>query len=167
MNSMKKILFVLLSLVCMILPVKAELIVGSVAMSDRVPEEFFGTWKVVSVCTHSTNKEYFGSKSLDLWTLSRMGDVIRLANPMSGAVADVSVSDVKGQTVKFEKKVYYPDEESIETPILTLQDDKFSGIDKIIIRTFKDGKLIKEDYVEYKVKGTKLSGMNALAIFNK
>ena len=82
-------------------------------------------------------------------------------------IADVSVDDVKGQTVKFVKKVYYPDEESIETPILTLQGDKFSGIDKIVIKTFKDGKLIKEDYVEYKVKGTKLSGMSALEIFNK
>lgn len=167
MNNMRKILFVLISFVCIILPVSAQVIEGSIAMSDRVPEEFFGTWKVVSVCTHSTNKEYFGSKSLDLWTLSRMGDVIRLANPVSGAVADVSVSDVKGQTVKFVKKTNYPDEESIETPILTLQDDKFSGIDKIVIKTFKDGKLIKEDYVEYKVKGTKLSGMSALEIFNK
>ena len=162
---MKKILFILLSLMCMILPVNAEIITGSVAMSDKVPEEFFGSWKVVSVCTHSTNKEYFGSHSLDLWTLSRMGDVVRLSNPMSGAIADVSVSDVKGQTVKFEKRTNYPDEESIETPILTLQDDKFSGIDKIVIRTFKDGKLIKEDYVEYKVKGTKISGIDALKLF--
>lgn len=134
-------------------------------MSDKVPKEFFGSWRVVSVCTHSTNKEYFGSKSLDLWTLSRMGNLVRLSNPVSGAVADVSVDDVKGQTVKFVKKVYYPDEESIETPILTLQGDKFSGIDKIIIKTFKDGKLIKEDYVEYKVTGTKISGMNALDLF--
>ena len=162
---MRKILFILFSFVCMILPVNAQVIEGSIAMSDKVPKEFFGSWKVVSVCTHSTNKEYFGSKSLDLWTLSRMGNVVRLSNPMSGAVADVSVNDVKGQTVKFEKKVIYPDEESIETPILTLQGDKFSGIDKIVIRTFKDGKLIKEDYVEYKVKGTKISGMDALALF--
>ena len=146
---MRKILFILFSFVCVILPVNAQVIEGSIAMSDRVPEEFFGTWKVVSVCTHSTNKEYFGSKSLDLWTLSRMGDVIRLANPVSGAIADVAVSDVKGQTVKFVKKTNYP------------------GIDKIVIKTFKDGKLIKEDYVEYKVKGTKLSGMSALEIFNK
>ena len=164
---MKKILFILLSLVCMVLPVKAQVIEGSIAMSDKVPEEFFGSWKVVSVCTHSTNKEYFGSHSLDLWTLSRMGDVVRLSNPLSGAVADVSVSDVKGQTVKFEKRTNYPDEESIETPILTLQDDKFSGIDKIVIRTFKDGKLIKEDYVEYKVKGTKISGIDALKLFKR
>lgn len=162
---MRKILIILFSFVCITLPVNAQVIEGSIAMSDKVPKEFFGSWRVVSVCTHSTNKEYFGSKSLDLWTLSRMGNLVRLSNPVSGAVADVSVDDVKGQTVKFVKKVYYPDEESIETPILTLQGDKFSGIDKIIIKTFKDGKLIKEDYVEYKVTGTKISGMNALDLF--
>ena len=131
---------------------------GNVAMTDKVPKEFFGDWKVVSVCTKSTNKEYFDSKSVDIWTLKRTGDIITLMNPLSGARADITVNDVKGKTVKFEKRSYYPDEESIETPILTLQGDNFTGVDKISIKTFKDGKLIKEDYVEYQVKGTKISG---------
>ncbi len=127
-------------------------------MTDKVPKEFFGDWKVVSICTKSTNKEYFDSKSVDIWTLKRTGDIITLMNPLSGARADITVNDVKGKTVKFEKRSYYPDEESIETPILTLQGDNFTGVDKISIKTFKDGKLIKEDYVEYQVKGTKISG---------
>ena len=75
--------------------------------------------------------------------------------------------DVKGTTVKFEKKTYYPDEESLETPILTLQGDNFVGVDKISIKTFKNGKLIKEDYVEYKVKGTRISGISLDSIFGK
>lgn len=136
----------------------AMVIEGNVAMTDKVPKEFFGDWKVVSVCTKSTNKEYFDSKSVDIWTLKRTGDIITLMNPLSGARADITVNDVKGKTVKFEKRSYYPDEESIETPILTLQGDNFTGVDKISIKTFKDGKLIKEDYVEYQVKGTKISG---------
>lgn len=163
---MKKIILVSLSLVCMcILPCYSQIITGNVSMSDKVPTEFFGDWKVVSTCTKSTNKEYFGAKSVDLWRLSRNGDTITLCNPLSGAKADVSVSDVKGNTVKFEKQTYFPDEESRETPILTLQGDNFSGVDKISIKTFKDGKLIKEDYVEYKVKGTKISGAGLQGLF--
>lgn len=156
---MRKILFVLLSLLCVcIIPCRAMVIEGNIAMTDKVPKEFFGDWKVVSVCVKSTNKEYFDSKSVDIWTLKRTGDVITLMNPLSGARADITVNDVKGKTVKFEKKSYYPDEESLETPILTLQGDNFTGVDKISIKTFKNGKLIKEDYVEYQVKGTKISG---------
>lgn len=156
---MKKILLILFSLMCVLInSCNAMVIEGNVAMTDKVPKEFFGDWKVVSVCTKSTNKEYFDSKSVDIWTLKRTGDIITLMNPLSGARADITVNDVKGKTVKFEKRSYYPDEESIETPILTLQGDNFTGVDKISIKTFKDGKLIKEDYVEYQVKGTKISG---------
>ncbi len=156
---MRKILFIIFSVVCMcILPSFAQVIEGNISMSDQVPNEFFGDWRVTSICTKSTNKEYFDAKSVDIWTLTRRGDVITLANPLSGARADVMVNDVKGKTVKFEKRTSYPDEDSLETPILTINGDNFTGVDKISIKTYKDGKLIKEDYVEYQVRGTKLSG---------
>jgi len=148
-----------------ITPVTAQVIEGNIAMTDKVPTEFFGDWKVVSVCTKTTNKDLFDSTSIDLWTLKRQGDTITLMNPLSGARADITVNDVKGKTVKFEKRSYFPDEESLETPILTLQGDNFTGVDKISIKTFKDGKLIKEDYVEYQVRGTKISGAPISGIF--
>ncbi len=163
---MRKIFFITVSIFLMFLSVcNAEMIVGSVSMTDKVPTELFGEWKVVSVCTKSTDKEYFGTKSLDIWVLSRNGETITLKNPLSGARADITVNDVKGQTVKFEKKSYFPDEESTETPILTLQGDKFSGTDTILIKTFQNGKLIKEDYIEYQVKGTRISGVSIPDIF--
>lgn len=156
---MKKIFFIILSVVCMCIPSSySQVIEGNISMSDRVPDEFFGDWRVSAYCTRTTNKEFFGSTSMDIWTLSRRGDVITLMNPLSGAKAEITVNDVKGKTVKFEKKTVYPDEVSTETPILTLQGDNFTGVDKISIKTYKDGKLLKEDYVEYQVKGTKMSG---------
>ena len=165
---MKKFFVLIVSFVCMIFsPVNAMVIEGNVSMSDQVPKEFFGSWRVSSVCTKATNKEFLGGKSMDLWILSRMGDTISLTNPLSGAKADISVSDVKGQTVKFLKKAYFPDEESIEKPVLTLQDDKFYGTDTIIIKTYKNGELIKEDYVEYQVRGTRISGVGIPEIFGK
>ena len=147
------------------LPAISTVIVGNISMTDKVPNELFGDWKVVSYCTKSTDKELSGTSSVDIWTIKRSGDTITLINPISGARADVTVDDVKGKTVKFEKKSYYPNEESTETPILTLQGDNFTGVDKISIKTFKDGNLIKEDYVEYKVKGSKISGAPISGIF--
>ncbi len=141
------------------LTANAAVIEGSVAMTDRVPNELYGDWRVVATLVKSTNQNMFDTKSLDIWTLSRQGDIITLRNPLSGAKADITVNDVKGKTVKFEKRSSYPDEVSIETPILTINGDYFTGVDRINIKTFKDGKLIKEDYVEYQVRGTKISGM--------
>lgn len=164
---MKKILLLLMFLCVLILPSFATVIVGNVSITDKVPTEFFGDWKVVSICTKSTNKDYFDTTSVDIWRLTRSGNSIILENPMSGARAQVEVNDIKGNTVKFEKKTYYPDEESLETPILTLQGDNFVGVDKISIKTFNNGKLIKEDYVEYKVKGTRISGIDLSIIFGK
>ncbi len=143
----------------------AAVIEGSVAMTDKVPQDFFGDWRVSAICIKSTNKELFNTKSLDIWTLSRRGDIITLMNPLSGARADITVNDVKGKTVKFEKRNSYPDEESVETPILTLNGNYFTGYDRINVKTFKNGKLIKEDYVEYQVKGTKISGQSFAEIF--
>ena len=106
----------------------------------------------------------FEAGSLDIWTLTRNGDMITLSNPLSGARADVNVNDVKGKTVKFIKKSCYPNEESVETPVLTIQGDNFTGVDRINIKTFNNGKLIREDYVEYRVTGTKISGASAKGI---
>ncbi len=145
--------------------VYGAVIEGSVAMTDKVPNELYGDWRVIATCTKSTNHEMFNTKSLDIWTLSRQDDIITLRNPLSGAKADITVNDVKGKTVKFEKRSSYPDEESIETPILTLNGNYFTGVDRINIKTFKDGKLIKEDFVEYQVRGTKISGMGISDIF--
>ena len=163
---MKKILLILLSIFMMCWNMAEPAVLeASVSMSDQVPQEFFGDWRVVSVCTKSTDKSLLNTKGVDIWVLSRMGDIITLSNPLSGAVARVMVDDVKGQTVKFEKKGFFPNEQSVETPILTLQGDKFTGVDKISIKTFQNGKLIKEDYVEYQVRGTRISGSNISGIF--
>ena len=154
---MKKIFLILFGLFFMFsVNVNAAMIQGGISMSDQVPKEFFGDWKVVSVCTKATDSSLLNTKSLDIWVLSRMGQTISLSNPLSGATAQIDVDEVNGKTVKFEKRGYYPNEESIETPILTLQGDNFTGVDKIIIKTYQNGKLIKEDYVEYKVKGIKM-----------
>jgi len=163
---MKKILFIFsIFLSAFINSACAQVLTGGVSIADEVPSGLFGSWRVESHCIRSTDAAFLGSESVDIWTLERNGDNVVLSNPVSGARADVNVNEISGNTVKFEKRSFLPDEESVETPILTLSGRNFTGTDIINIKTFKNGKLIREDYVEYKVKGAKISGASADGIF--
>ena len=156
---MKNILIWLLTVVLLSMnSVLAVVFEGNISITDKVPSEIYGSWQVEAVCIRSTNTKLFDTNSSDIWTIKRNGDIITLLNPVSGARADINVRDVKGKTVKFEKKSSYYNEETLETPVLTLHGDNFTGFDRINIKTFENGNLIKEDFVEYKVRGTKISG---------
>ncbi len=172
MMHLKILSFVLFGFVCNLMPTSVLAnsggitIRGSISLSDSVPSGFYGCWKVSSVRVKTTNPNAFGKYGSDLWNLSKSGDVITLSNPVSGASASVLVSEVNGNTVKFSKVSKDVDEESIETPILTLDGDNFSGIDKIVIRNYKNGKFVSEDSVEYQVKAVKVSGNTIPEIFS-
>ena len=160
--------FVNYSLAAEIKPVfVSNVIKGSVSMSSRVPSGFFGSWKVVSVRSKTNNPQMFAPYSVDVWNLVKVNDVITLSNPVSGARASISVNNVNGNTVKFEKVSYDINEKSIETPVLTLEGDNFYGTDKIVVSTYKNDELIKEDFVEYKVKAYKISGNSLPVIFDR
>lgn len=164
-RTMKRILLIFIIFLCYF--AKAQTLEGGVTLSDRVPKELFGAWKISAVCTQSTNRDYFDSTSIDIWIFSKIEDRILLTNPMSGAVASIGVNEVKGSKVKFEKKTELPDELSIETPVITIDGDSFEGVDRIYIKTTKNGTLVKEDFIEYKVKGTKMSGFSFSEIFGR
>ncbi|MBR6163593.1 hypothetical protein IKQ26_06885 [bacterium] len=161
----KRLLLIFIILLCSFS--EAQTLEGGVVLSDRVPKELFGVWKINAVCTQSTNRDYFDSTSVDIWIFSKIEDRILLTNPMSGATASIGVNEVNGNRVKFEKRTDLPDELSIETPILTIDQDTFEGVDRIYIKTTKHGALVKEDFIEYKVKGTKMSGTSLSEIFGR
>ena len=161
----KRVLLIFIIFLCSF--ARAQTLEGGVSLSDRVPKELFGAWKVNAVCTQSTNRDYFDSTSVDVWIFSRIEDRILLTNPMSGATASIGVNEVKGNKVKFEKKTDLPDELSVETPILTIDKDSFEGVDRIYIKTTKNGALVKEDFIEYKVKGTKMSNISLSEILGR
>lgn len=146
---------------------QAQTLEGGVVLTDKVPKELFGAWKIYAECTQSTNRDYFDSTSVDVWIFSRIEDRILLTNPQSGAAASIGVNEVNGNKVKFEKRTDLPGELSIETPIITINGDSFEGFDRIYIKTTKNGALVKEDFIEYKVKGTKMSNTSLAEIFGR
>ena len=134
---------------------------GGVALSDRVPKGFFGTWKVTSVQTYTNNPMLFTEKSTDYWNLSKEDDVITLSNPVSGAIASVTVEEVKNNQITFTRRKTDRNENVTETPTLTLNGENFSGTDRIVIEKYKYGRLVSTDIVEYRIKAVKVSGDGA------
>lgn len=136
-----------------------------ISLSDQVPSGFFGSWEITSTIQYSNNPNLFNEKSVDYWNLSKKGDVITLANPMSGAEASVTIDDVNGDKITFTHVTKNKTAKMTEKPTLTLNGEIFSGTDKIILEKFKYGEKISEDIAIYKITARKLSGDSALLIF--
>ncbi len=138
---------------------------AGVSMSDRVPQGFFGTWKIKSTIRESSNSKMFNNITTDFWNLSKVGDVITLTNPISGAEASLTIEDVKNNQIKFTHISENKNAKMTETPTLTLNGENFYGTDRIVIEKFKNGEKISEDYVIYDIKAQKISGTSAESFF--
>lgn len=171
MRNILKIAFLLL---LFLLPIlvhaeqerQSEFVLKASVSVDKVPKGFFGTWKVTSTQISTTNPFLNTGTSTDYWTILRVGEILTLANPASGARASVTLQSVRGNTIKFEKISKDYNDKSIETPTIKLTGNDFTGTDTVIIETYKYGEIIKTDKIEYKIRGEKLSGSTIKELFN-
>lgn len=127
---------------------------------DKVPKEFYGSWRVTSKLI-STNKEgLFKENSIDLWNLSRVGNVITLDNPFSGAHASISVDEINNKTIKFQKVGAYENGQKLTDVVqLTLNKDAFTGENYLKLdQLSEDGHVISSSKATYSLKGEKISG---------
>ena len=128
---------------------------------DAVPETFYGSWRVVAKISKQTGSTNFRPQALDIWNLSREGNVINLNNPFTGANASVKVDYVEGNLIRFTKTGQYDDNKIlIDTVDLKLSGDTFTGINSLSLETYSqvDNSLIKKDTAIYILKGEKISG---------
>ena len=130
----------------------AEVLTGSVT---AVPDSFFGTWRVVSKLV-DTDSVIFKENNLDLWNLSRLGDVITLCNPFNGAEANITVNSVNGSYIVFRKTGKYSGKDLTDVVEIKLNGDSFSGTDTLKLDV--TGKIIKTETAKYSIKGEKISG---------
>ena len=144
-----------------------NVIKGNISVTKDLPEEFYGTWSVISILLETNNPELFRKRSSDIWTFNREKDVIILSNPISGATASITVNEVSGKTAIFSRIKKSEKMIEIETPEITVKEDSFSGTDLIIIKHFKNNERIKTDRVKYKIRGYKISGPTLKDIFAK
>lgn len=121
--------------------------------------------EITSTISYTNNKDMFNEVTTDFWNLSKVGDVITLTNPVSGAEASVTVEDVKGNQIKFTHVTQNKNAKMTESPTLTLNGENFYGTDKIVIEKYKYGEKVSSDVVIYKIKAQKISGNSAQSIF--
>lgn len=144
-----------------------EVLQASVSMEDRLPPEFFGSWKVVSVQTSCSNPMLSAPFSIDIWNLSRVKNVITLNNPQTGAIASVKINEVNKNTVTFTRTSTSETEFVTETPTITINGENFVGTDKIVIKNYKYGHHVSTDTWTFTVKAKKISGASTQSIFKK
>ena len=99
-----------------------------------------------------------------MWTLTRVGDIITLSNPFTGANAEITVKTVEGNLVVFSKKAPYDNKMLTDTVSIRLDKNSFSGINTLTLEQFSliDGHIIKTENARYIIKGEKIAGDNII-----
>ena len=141
-----------------------NLILSAGVSVNDVPDTLFGSWRVTAKLEDSNSYGTFKPQSIDLWTLSRTGDIINLSNPFTGANADITVKAVEGNLVVFSKKAPYDNKLLTDTVSIRLDKNSFTGINTLTLESFSlvDGHVIKTENARYIIKGEKISGENII-----
>ena len=144
-------------------PVYATTLSAGISHDEEIPADLFGTWRVVSKLEATDSPSNFKNSGLDIWNLSKFGDVINLTNPVTGATAYVRVEYVKNNTIKFVKEGNYDNQTLIDTVEITLSGNKFTGKNYLSLRTYSaDNSLKNKKTATYTLRGDKISGTSIL-----
>lgn len=135
-----------------------------VSVIDRVPSEFYGTWRVTSELVSTNSEGTFKKRSVDFWNLSRRDDVITLDNPFSGARASLIIDVADAKLIKFKKIGDYDSKKLTDIVQLNLSKETFDGTNNLILETLSniDKAVIKSERATYSLKGEKISGTGIL-----
>lgn len=136
---------------------------AGVSMIDSVPNTFYGNWRVVSKLQRTNAPAKFNSSSVDLWNLSREGDVLNLSNPFTGASASLNLNQASETSIKFTRVSEVESNQRVtEIVELNLNKDYFTGKNTWYWQVMSDvnGQVISTFTAQYSVRGEKLSGMS-------
>ena len=148
------------------LPAFAEDFTLSAGVSvEEIPKSFYGSWRVTAKLDDTNSYRTFKPQSVDMWNLSRVGDVITLDNPFTGARAEITLRAVEGNLIVFSKKAPYDNKMLTDTVSIRLEGGKFSGINNLVLEQFSliDGSLIKKETARYIIKGEKIAGESVIS----
>lgn len=152
---MKKLLGFILFF-CVQISVLAMPLSGGISI-DEAPSELYGSWAVSSIQIYTNNpSKYNAPPSIDYWNIYTNSNVITLENPQSNAKASVTIDKIKNNTVTFTRKSKKTDKETVESPTITISGENFWGIDKMMIKNYKNGTLISTDVIEFSIRGRKI-----------
>ncbi|MBD5402812.1 hypothetical protein HDR58_08440 [bacterium] len=159
MSKLLKLLFIFI--ICIlstsVFAAENKVLTGGIMM---VPNSFYGTWRVVSKLLDTDSPVLFKENNIDLWNLSRVGDVITLRNPFNGASAEITIDKVSDGVVVFKKYGKYNNKHLTDIVEIKLNGETFKGYDTLQLDTMSDvsGKIIKTETAKYSVSGEKILG---------
>jgi hypothetical protein len=131
-----------------------------ISVIEQLPSSFFGMWRVAAKLSDTSSPQNFKPVSVDLWNLSRVGNVINLRNPFTGASASISVNYANGSVVRFTKIGDYDNKRLTDTVEIKLSGDSFTGFNRLSLETLSDGKAVRTQTAVYTLKGERISGMS-------
>ena len=151
---MKKILGLLIGLCLSVMTVWAYTIQAGVSV-EKIPKTLFGSWQV-----ETNSPRTFKPTSTDLWNLSRVGNVLKLENPFTGAKAEVGLQATEGNLVVFTKTADWDNKVLKDIVSIRIEQNTFSGINDVILETHSlyDGHVLTTEKARYEIKGRKLAG---------
>jgi len=131
-----------------------------ISVIDRVPNMLYGTWRVSSTRLSTNSQATFKPSTVDLWNLSREGNVLTLENPFSGAKASVEINEVNDRLIKFKKIGDFDGKKLTDIVELNLGKDSFEGVNTLLLETISDvdKTVIKSERATYKLIGEKIAG---------
>lgn len=162
------LLFILLSVILSCQPVvladEGIVLKTGVSLNEMVPDKFFGTWRIKSKLLETNANGVFKNDNVDLWNISKDNSVITLDNPFSGARASISIKEVNGNKIVFEKEGRYDNKLLSDRVELYLDGDSFNGYNYLRLNTVSeiDGRIMDSQTAKYSLYGDKISGYNAL-----
>ena len=166
MLNVFRFIFSLILCFTVTLPIEsyATVLNAGISIDEEVPAELMGTWRVASKLEATDAPKNFKNSGVDIWNLSKTGNVINLCNPVTGAQASVRVEYVKNSTVRFTKEGNYDNQILTDTVEITLSGNKFTGKNYLSLKTFSadNNSLKSEKTAIYILRGDKLSGTSIL-----
>ena len=131
---------------------------------EKVPDTFFGVWRVTSSRVDTDAPVTFKDKGLDMWNLSVEAGVITLSNPFSGAKAEINVEYAEGNSVNFTKVGKYDNKVLTDKVSIDIKDNNFIGYNEIKLDTISDldGSIRKTETAIYAIKGEKIAGQSVI-----
>ena len=137
---------------------------AGISISEQIPPALMGVWRVVSKLKTTDSPSTFKKSGVDIWNLSKTGDVINLSNPFTGAEASVNVEFVKNNTVRFTKEGNYDNQKLVDTVEMTLSGNKFGGVNYLSLKKYSasDNSVLSEKTASYTLHGDKISGTSIM-----
>jgi len=126
---------------------------GNITESKELPQDFYGVWTVATKLIHADNPASCPKRTLEMWHLEKIDNIVTLSNPLTGAMASITVDKVINRTATFVRNKNSKNLKESEKITLTINKDDFYGTDVQISNKYYQGKLIKTEIAEYQLKG--------------